>query len=97
MDKYLGVDMQKQNDGEFVLRQPFLIQQILEAHGIEPAVTNKHSVSVVGPLLEKDTDGPQHIGSWSYRSIIGMPGYFQGSTRASHFAQILLQYLNKPF
>jgi hypothetical protein len=81
MEKYLGVDIQKLGNGEFVLRQPFLIQRILEALGIEPSMTNKRSVPVVGPLLSKDTDGPVRKGSWSYRSVIGMLGYLQGSTR----------------
>jgi hypothetical protein len=81
MEKYLGVDIQKLGNGEFVLRQPFLIQRILEALGIEPAMTNKQSVPVIGPLLSRDTDGPVRKGSWSYRSVIGMLGYLQGSTR----------------
>lgn len=51
MDKYLGVDIQKLSDGNFVLRQLFLIQGILEALGIEPLMTNKHSVPVIGLLL----------------------------------------------
>jgi len=81
MDKYLGVDIQKLGDGNFVLRQPFLIQCILEALGIEPLMTNKRSVLVIGPLLSRDTDGPARKQSWSYRSVIGMLGYLQGSTR----------------
>ena len=40
MDKYLGVDIQKLDNGEFVLRQPFLIQRVLAALGIDPAETN---------------------------------------------------------
>ncbi|KAL7516471.1 hypothetical protein ACHAWX_001485, partial [Stephanocyclus meneghinianus] len=71
----------KLSDGNFVLRQPFLIQCILEALGIEPSMTNKHSVPVIGPLLSRDTNGPAQKGSWSYRSNVGMLGYLQGSTR----------------
>eukprot|EP00804_Cyclotella_cryptica_P006343 CCRYP_010172-RB/>CCRYP_010172-RB protein AED:0.32 eAED:0.32 QI:0/-1/0/1/-1/0/1/0/373 len=81
MDKYLGVDIQKLGDGNFVLCQPFLIQRILEALGIEPSMTNKQSVPVVGPLLSRYTDGPARKHTWSYRSVIGMLGYLQGSTR----------------
>ena len=75
MENYLGVDIQKLGNGEFVLCQPFLIQRILEALRIEPTVTNKRSVPVIGPLLSRDTDGPVWKGSWSYRSVIGMLGY----------------------
>ncbi|MEY3108605.1 MAG: hypothetical protein RL730_956, partial [Actinomycetota bacterium] len=81
MDKYLGVDIQKLDNGEFVLRQPFLIQRILTALGIDPAETNSRPVPVVGPLLSRDTDGPDRKHDWHYRSVIGMLGYLQNSTR----------------
>jgi hypothetical protein len=81
MDKYLGLDIQKLGDGNFALHQPFLIQHILEALGIEPSMTNKLSVPVIGPLLSKDTNGPAGKQSWSYRSVMGMLRYLQGSTR----------------
>ena len=81
MDKYLGVDIQKLEGKEFILRQPFLIQRILEALSIDPKMTNKRSVPVVGPLLSKDQDGPPRKAEWSYRSVIGMLGYLQGTTR----------------
>ena len=80
MDKYLGVDIQKLDNNDFILRQPFLIQRILEALSIEPSKTNKRNVPVIGPLLSKDENGPVRKGSWSYRSLIGMLGYLQGCT-----------------
>ena len=81
MDKYLGVDIQKLDNGEFVLRQPFLIQRILTSLGIDPEETNSRPVPVVGPLLSRDTDGPDRKHDWHYRSAIGMLGYLQNSTR----------------
>jgi hypothetical protein len=81
MDKYLGVDIQKLDNNEFVLRQPFLISRILDALGIEASKTNKRSVPVTGPLLSRDLEGPARKHDWSYRSIIGMLGYLQGCTR----------------
>ena len=41
MNKYLGVDIQKLGEGNFILRLPFLIQPILEALSIEPSMINK--------------------------------------------------------
>ena len=81
MDKYFGVNIQKLTDGEFILRQPFLIQRILEAMGIEPLETNSRPVPIVGPLLSRGENGPDRKFNWHYRSIIGMLGYLQNSTR----------------
>ena len=81
MDRYLGVDIQKLTDGEFILRQPFLIQRILQHMGIEPTETNSRPVPVVGPLLSRDLEGPDRKGDWHYRSVVGMLGYLQNSTR----------------
>ena len=81
MDKYLGVDIQKLEKNEFLLRQPFLITRIIEALRFDDKMTNKRSVPVVGPLLSRDTDGPARKWKWSYRSVIGMLGYLQVSTR----------------
>jgi hypothetical protein len=78
MDKYLGVDIQKLDNGEFVLRQQFLIQRILAAIGIDPAETNSRPVPVHSWfLLSKDTDGPDRKHDWHYRSAVGMLGYLQ--------------------
>ena len=57
MDLYLGVDIQKLDNNEFILRQPFLIQRILQAMDIDPKETNERPVPVIGPLLTKDSDG----------------------------------------
>ena len=42
---------------------------------------SQQSVPVVGPLLSRDTDGPARKWKWSYRLVIGILGYLQGSTR----------------
>jgi hypothetical protein len=81
MERYLGVDIQKLPNNEFILRQPFLIQRILQAIGIEPSETNSRPVPVVGPLLSRDLEGPDRKNAWHYRSVIGMLGYLQNSTR----------------
>jgi hypothetical protein len=82
IDRYLGVDVQRLPNNEFSLRQPFLIQRILQTMGIEPSETNARFNPVIGPLLSRDIDGgPDRKFDWHYRSVIGMLGYLQNSTR----------------
>ena len=80
MDKYLGVEIERLNGKEFILRQPFLIKRILAALGVTEGAFNTRDVPAVGPLLSKDQDGPDRKHSWHYRSPIGMLGYLQNST-----------------
>lgn len=80
MDRYLGVDIQHLPNNEFVLCQPFLIQRILQTMNIEVSETNRRTNPVVGPLLSRN-DGPDRKHNWHYRSVIGMLGYLQNSTR----------------
>ena len=58
LTKYLGVDMQINNDGTMELKQPFLIERILklicsEGENFE-SKTNIRPIPAVKPLLHKD-------------------------------------------
>ena len=66
MDRYLGVGIQRLENKEFILRQPFLIQQILKAMDIDVKETNEKSVPVVDPLLMRVTNGIDQKGHWHY-------------------------------
>ena len=81
MDKYLGVEIEQLNGNEFILRQPYLIQRILDFLNVAPESYNKRDVPVIGPLLGRDESGPDRKHEWHYRSAIGMLGYLQTSTR----------------
>ena len=81
MDKYLGVQIEKLQGKEFILRQPFLIQCILTALGISKGDYNPCDVPVIVPLLSKDENCPNRKHTWHYWSAIGMLGYLQNSTR----------------
>ena len=63
------------------MSQPFLIDRIIEAIGIEPRMTEAKPTPAVKPLLHRDVNGESRKASWSYRSIIGMMSYLQQSTR----------------
>ena len=82
LDKYLGVEIERLSDKTgFTMTQPFLIQRILEAAKIDSRMTNSRPTPVVGPLLSKDEDGPDRKHDWKYRTLTGMLGYLQGTSR----------------
>jgi len=82
VDKYLGVEISRLSDGTgFKLTQPFLIHRILEAANIDTRMTNSRPTPVVGPLLSRDEDGPERKHDWKYRTLTGMLGYLQHTSR----------------
>ncbi len=82
LQQYLGVEIEKSPDGQgFSMTQPFLIQRILDAVDIDVCMTNARPTPVLGPLLSKDPDGPQKKHDWKYRTLTGMLGYLQGTSR----------------
>ena len=80
ISRYLGVDIVRNEDKSYELRQPFLINRILKLLELDDKVNSK-STPVSKPLLHKDKEGAPRVMSWSYRSAIGMMNYLQGSTR----------------
>ncbi len=82
LDKCLGVDIQKTNDRNgFLLTQPFLIEQILQAVEIDIRMTNSQPTSVVGQLLSNGSDDPPCKHTWKYWTLTGMLGYLQQTSR----------------
>ena len=84
MSSYLGVDVSRLPDGNgFTLAQPYLIQRIIEALNLDPATTKspRGNTPVAYPLLNKDPDGLPRQAMWKYRSVIGMLGYLQNTSR----------------
>ena len=67
----------------FIMSQPFLLDRIIKAVGFDSASTEsaRDGVPAVYPLLSKDCDGLSHKANWKYRSVIGMLGYLQGTSR----------------
>ena len=84
IDKFLGINIIKRDDGTFELSQPFLIERIVNfiKTEYESELNGKPSITPVGkPLLHKDTDGTPRKYNWNYWTAVGMIGYLQGSTR----------------
>ena len=76
IDKYLGVDIRKHNDGTHELRQPFLIDRIIKKLNLDNVNTQKRHTPLCKPLLHKDLQGKPRVKAWNHRSIIGMLAYF---------------------
>ena len=82
IQRYLGVEINTLADGTgFKLTQPHLIERILEAAHIDITMTNDRPTPVVGPLLSRDENGPVRKHDWKYRTLTGMLGYLQLTSR----------------
>jgi hypothetical protein len=82
LESYLGVKFVDFDNGQsFEMTQPFLIDRIIEAMGLEQRMTNARPTPAVKPLLHRDLDGLPRQANWNYRSVIGMMNYLQQSTR----------------
>ena len=66
MEKYLGVEIEKLDGSEFILRQPFLIRRILQLLNVVEGSYNTRDVPVIGPLLSRDEAGPKRKHDWSH-------------------------------
>ena len=63
------------------LKQPFLIQRIIEALKCNEHMTGKETPVLSNNILHKDHDGPDRKQSWNYRSGISILNYLSASTR----------------
>ncbi|CAJ1949055.1 unnamed protein product [Cylindrotheca closterium] len=79
-ETFLGVEIEKLDDGRFHLKQTGLIAKVLEAAGLSDCNDN-HVPAGPTPLGKDETgeDWPQH--PWKYSSIIGMLIYLCTNTR----------------
>ncbi len=83
IQNYLGVEVVKDKKSNSIeLKQKFLIERIIQAVGLDKELSSASKPSpVIKPLLHKDLDGLPRKYEWNYRSLVGMIGYLQGSTR----------------
>lgn len=80
VSRYLGMEIQRNTDKSFEIKQPFLIDRILSLLEIDDKVNPKNT-PVSKPLLHKDKEAAPRARSWNYRAVIGMLNYLQASTR----------------
>ena len=78
---FLGIQVQKQDDGSILLTQPQLIDSIIKDLHLQSSSNGKKTPSVTTNQLHKDTDGPEMMPDFHYRSIIGKLNFLEKSTR----------------
>ena len=78
--EFLGVKVEKRNDGTIKLSQPQLIASILKDLHLQEN-TKTRATPAVGAILHKDSDGDLFNNEFHYRSVIGKLNFLEKSTR----------------
>ena len=78
---FLGIQVQKQDDGSILLTQPQLIDSIIKDLHLQSGSNGKKTPSVTTNQLHKDTDGPEMTPDFHFRSVIGKLNFLEKSTR----------------
>ena len=82
LTNYLGIKLQKIDDGSIVMSQPGLIDRILETLDLTNAAPKETPVTAACTApLGKCVDAPGPSGTMNYRSVVGMLMYLVGNTR----------------
>ena len=77
---FLGIQVQKHEDGSILLTQPQLIDSIIKDLHLQSSSNSKKMPSVMTSLLHKDTDGPEMAPDFHFRSVIGKLNFLEKST-----------------
>ena len=81
VDEYLGVKIEKQENGTIKMYQPYLIRQILEALGYNEKTKAKNTPAVSSKILHRDIGGKEMKTQWEYARVIGQLNFLEKSTR----------------
>lgn len=78
---FVGVTIEKQSDGAFIMTQKNLIRTILRDLGFNNRTKPKLVPALIGSVLQKHLDSPPHNAEWEYRSVLGKYHFLEKSTR----------------
>jgi hypothetical protein len=81
IDAYLGVKISRPTSDTIELKQPHLIQQILDDMGMKPNTKTKDKAAPSSTILRRDLNGKPFGENWDYRSVIGKLNFLEKSTR----------------
>ncbi|CAJ1959006.1 unnamed protein product [Cylindrotheca closterium] len=79
---FLGVNIERKEDGTIHLTQPHLIDQILEDLRLEDNAKPRSIPAPSSKLLSRHSDSPDFDGSFNYRSVIGKLNYLEKGSRS---------------
>ena len=78
---FLGIQIQKLDDGSIVLNQPHLIDSIIQDLHLQSGSNPKTTPAITTKVLHKDVDGMDMVPEFHYRSVIGKLNFLEKSTR----------------
>jgi Reverse transcriptase (RNA-dependent DNA polymerase) len=81
IDDYLGVKVERRDDGSIKLSQPHLIDSILKDLHFAREVNAAKSPAASTVILNRDENGPDFDDSFHYRAVIGKLNFLEKSTR----------------
>jgi hypothetical protein len=81
LTEYLGVLVEKQDDGRTKLSQPQLIRQILDDLWFNDKTKSKPTPAPGGQILERDINAEPMNDEFHYRSVMGKANFLEKSTR----------------
>jgi hypothetical protein len=80
---FLGVNIDRKEDGTIHMSQPHLIDQILEDLRLNDNATKVRTTPAASSrLLTRHANSPSFDGSFNYRSVIGKLNYLEKATRS---------------
>lgn len=82
IEDFLGITIERKEDGTYELTQKKLIESILSDLGLDKGnVVSKDTPSASSKLLSRHPGSPEFDGHFDYRSVIGKLNYLEKSTR----------------
>lgn len=80
---FLGVNIQRKEDGTIHMTQPHLIEQILsDLRMSDKSVKPRSTPAASSKVLTRHSQSPNFDGSFNYRSVIGKLNYLEKATRS---------------
>jgi hypothetical protein len=80
---FLGVSIERKEDGTIHMTQPHLIEQILgDLRMLDETVKPRSTPAASSKVLTRHSQSPDFDGSFNYRSVIGKLNYLEKATRS---------------
>ena len=80
MEEYLGILITHEENGNYRMSQPLLIDRIIKSVPSMQGVKSAKTPTAVGNVLTKDIEGEIRKEYWNYRSVIRMLNFLVNCT-----------------